>query len=78
MEVAKAIRALSTGTVIPTTNKFRKTWSRRRRDIVAVPVRHPTNSDFLAECVCRMRTTAPRVKSPGGPQPFPRHDLSVE
>jgi hypothetical protein len=57
MEVAKAIRALSTGTVIRTANEFCKTWSRLCRDIVAVPVRHPTNSDFLAECVCRKRTT---------------------
>ena len=69
MEVAKAIRALSRWNCHPNppTDSARPDLA-VTEIIVAVPVRHPANSDFLAEWVCRKRTTAPRVKSSGGPQ----------
>lgn len=49
MEVAKAIRPLHWN-CHPNHQQICRTWSRRCRDNVAVPVRRPTNSDFLAEC----------------------------
>lgn len=50
MEVVKAITTPSTGTVIQTANKILQDLVSPCRDIVAVPIRRPTNSDFFAEC----------------------------